>query len=480
MKIQSHKFKELSRKALQDQRLQENLRLIGTRFTALRELAFSALENGQELRGMARDVKEKSLANLPVILESLEENIDRAGGHLHWARNASEANEIVLNLARKYGVHSVVKGKSMVSEEIGLNGFLQKNGLQVWETDLGEFIIQLANEPPSHIVGPALHKNKREIAELFVKELGIAYTDDPQELAMAARRFLREKFLTADMGISGANIVVAETGSIVLLENEGNIRLTTTAPRVHVAITGIEKVVASLEDLAILLSILARSATGQDMAVYTSIITGPRKEDELDGPEGFHLILLDNGRSKIHSDPALRESLYCLRCGACLNTCPVYLKAGGHSYGWVYSGPMGLMFASQLLPPRLARQLPHASTLCGACRDVCPVKIDIPKVLLELRYRFGEGLEKDSRISFLDRFLPAAYAWVASQSTIYRLLSRAARKLRPLLCPGGHWLPFPPPFSGWTKKRTFPALGPAFFELWPGLKQELAKSRRRQ
>ncbi len=478
MRVRSHKFKELSRQALQDQRLQENLCVIGIRFSALRELAFSKLGNADELRTMARSVKENSLSNLPWILETLESNIQKAGGHLHWARNAKEANEIVLSLARKYDARTIVKGKSMVSEEIGLNRFLAKHGLQVWETDLGEFIIQLAHEPPSHIVGPALHKNRKQIAQLFAKNLGISYTEDPQELAMAARRFLRERFLTADMGISGANIVVAETGSIVLLENEGNIRLTTTIPRVHVAITGIEKVISTLEDLGILLSILARSATGQDMAVYTSIITGPRKEEELDGPEEFHLILLDNGRSKIYAHPVLRESLYCLRCGACLNSCPVYLKAGGHSYGWVYSGPMGLMFTSQLLPPRLARQLPHASTLCGACRDVCPVKIDIPKVLLELRARFMEGIEKDTGTTFLDRFLPQVYAWVISHPAVYSLLSRAARKLRPVLCPGGRWLPLLPPFSRWTRKRSFPALPSSFSQMWPDLKKKLMQSRR--
>lgn len=299
---------------------------------------------------MARDVKARALDNLPSLLETLEQNVIKAGGRVHWAADAREANKIILGLAMENNVKRVVKGKSMVSEEISVNQVLMAHGIDTWETGLGEFIIQLAGETPSHIVGPALHKNKQEIAHLYSETLGIPYTEEPEELTMVAREKLRQKFLTADMGISGANMAVAETGSIVLVENEGNIRFSTTMPRIHVALMGIEKVIATLEDMGIILSILARSASGQRMSVYTSIFTGPRRHDELDGPEQFHLVILDNGRSSVYQDPELREILRCIRCGACLNVCPVYLKVGGHSYGWVYFGPMGSVLAPQLLP----------------------------------------------------------------------------------------------------------------------------------
>ena len=273
----------------------------------------------------------------------------------------------------------------------------------MWETDLGEFIIQLAGEPPSHIIGPAVHKNKAQIADLFAEKLGVPRVETPKELTRIAREKLREKFVHADMGITGANAAVAETGSIVLLENEGNIRLSTTIPRIHVALMGIEKVIPTLDDLATLLALLPRSATGQKLSSYTTIITGPRRPGEADGPEEFHLILLDNGRSRILADPDRRECLYCVRCGCCLNTCPVYRKAGGHSYGWVYSGPIGAVLTPQLIPARLARDLPFASTLCGACGDVCPVKIPLPKLLLTMRQRITEDPNWDGGISPLQK-----------------------------------------------------------------------------
>ena len=476
MHVQAHRFKELAKKAIKDSRLQQNLRQIGETFRARREQAFSEVKDPEALKERARKLKERAIARLPLLLEELETKVKRAGGHVHWARDAREANALIIAIAEEAQVRSVVKGKSMVTEEIGLNTALQKHGIEVWETDLGEFIIQLAGEPPSHIIGPALHKNKEEIARLFSEKLGIPYTDDPRELTMAARRALRERFLKAGMGITGANMAVAQTGSVVVVENEGNIRFCSTIPRIHVSVMGIEKVVESLDDMAILLDVLPRSASGQRLSVYTSILTGPRRSNELDGPEEFHLILLDNKRTEIIRDPELRQILYCVRCGACLNVCPVYLKAGGHSYGWVYSGPMGSVLSALLLPDRLGRELPFASTLCGACRDVCPVKIDLPRLLMILRQRLAEEKGPEAGISFVQGLVSAAGCKVMARPTLYQFLSCALRppsKALHLLdergIPGlGHIIP-------WARCRNFPELKDPFSTKWPELKKELAK-----
>jgi L-lactate dehydrogenase complex protein LldF len=369
----------------------------------------------------------------------------------------------------------LVKGKSMVTEEIGLNEDLIGQGIEVWETDLGEFIIQLAGEPPSHIIGPAVHKNKAQIADLFAEKLGVPRVETPEELTRIAREKLREKFVHADMGITGANAAVAETGSIVLLENEGNIRLCTTIPRIHVALVGIEKVIPTLDDLATLLALLPRSATGQKLSSYTTIITGPRRPGEADGPEEFHLILLDNGRSRILADPDRRQCLYCVRCGCCLNTCPVYRKAGGHSYGWVYSGPIGAVLTPQLIPARLARDLPFASTLCGACGDVCPVKIPLPKLLLTMRQRITEDPNWDGGISPLQKLPVRLHGWLLTHPRIYHLAARAATWMTPLLAPSGEWYWLPPPVARWARKRHVPTLKRSFGDRWSTLRRELRK-----
>ena len=314
MELRAKEIKKKASEAARNEVLHQTLSSAGDRFVGLREAGFSQLNDPDGLRIRGRQVKERSFANLPRLLRLLEKKVTDAGGVVHWAEDASEARSIILDLAGRYGVKSVVKGKSMMTEEIGLNRAFSRKGIEVWETDLGEFIVQLADEIPSHIIAPAIHKNKEEVARLFSEKLGVPYTVNPEELTMVARRTLREKFLGADMGITGGNMAVAETGTLVLFENEGNIRMATSLPRVHVALIGIEKVVESWDDFGVLLTLLSRSAAGQKMPTYLSLITGPSKPGEHDGPEAFHLVLLDNGRSRIIGDEVFRDSLFCLRC----------------------------------------------------------------------------------------------------------------------------------------------------------------------
>lgn len=473
MKIRCLEFSERAKEALQDERLQRNLERIGVRFKTARDLAFAQLEDPESLRQRGRAIKEKAIANLPLLLETLERKVKEAGGIVHWARTSKEARAIVCQLAREKGVRTVVKGKSMVTEEISLNEALQSEGIEVWETDLGEFIIQLAGEPPSHIIGPAVHKSKEQISELFAQKLGVAEAQAPEELTKIAREKLREKFLGADMGVTGANAAVAETGSILLLENEGNIRMSVTVPRILVTVMGIEKVIATLDDLAVILALLPRSATGQKLSAYTTIITGPRLPGELDGPEEFHLVLLDNGRTGILADPDRRESLFCLRCGSCLNVCPVYRKVGGHAYGWVYSGPIGAVLTPQLIPSRLARDLPFASTLCGACAEVCPVKIDLPKLLLVMRQRLAEDPNFDGGLPLLPRLASKAYGWLLTKPRLYRLAAAGARVCSRALEEDGRWKWLPPPVRRWGKMREIPPIQMPFSQRWKSLRREL-------
>src|SRR5947209_4732285 len=337
-------------------------RLTSTLMAANRR-GYAALPDSEKLRDHAKRIKEHTLANLDKYLEQLEASVQRNGGQVHWASTAEEARQTVLQIAKQSNCKQAVKSKSMTSEEIHLNAALEASGIEVTETDFGEFIIQLAGERPSHLVAPAVHHTRESIARILSKEVGKRLPDDPQLLAQTGRRLLREKFRAADLGITGANFAVAETGTIVLVTNEGNGRLTTTCPRVHVALMGMEKVLPRLADLPVFLKLLARAATGQPLSVYTTLITGPRRAGERDGPEEFHLVLLDNGRSRILATP-FRESLQCIRCGACLNACPVYRRIGGHAYGGVYSGPIGSVLTPLYDSVRDNPDLPHASSLC--------------------------------------------------------------------------------------------------------------------
>src|SRR5690349_20970103 len=388
--IVSTPLRERATKALGDRFLHEALDIATTKFITLRREAFGAFPEGERLRDRARAIKEATLQRLDEHLERLVANVERLGGRVHFAATADEARRIILDIAARTGTRMAVKSKSMATEEIHLNDALQAAGVTPVETDLGEYIIQLAHERPSHIIAPAIHKTKGQVAELFSRELKRpGLPADPEVLTKIAREELREKFLQADMGITGANFAVADTGTVVLVTNEGNGRMATSLPRVHVAVMGVEKIIPSMTDLAVFLAILAKSATGQKLSVYTTLVQGPRRPGELEGPDEFHLVLLDNGRIAQLAG-TLRESLYCLRCGACLNVCPVYRRIGGHAYGSPYPGPIGSIVSPNLFGSAAAH-LPFASTLCGACRDICPVKIDIPRILLHLRWKEGLG-----------------------------------------------------------------------------------------
>jgi L-lactate dehydrogenase complex protein LldF len=447
-----HDFLNAAQQALADPPLQAALVRLTSTLMAGNRRGYAALADIDALRDHAKRIKEHTLAHLDRYLEQLEASVQKNGGRVHWANNAEEARRIVLDIAQHTNSRRIVKSKSMTSEEIHLNPALEAAGMEVTETDFGEFIIQLAGERPSHIVAPAVHHTRESIARVLSKYSGESLPDDPQSLAKAGRRLLREKFARADMGISGVNFAVAETGTIVLISNEGNARLTTTCPRIHVAIMGIEKVLPRWIDLPVFLKLLARAATGQPLSVYTSIITGPRRAGEKDGPEEFHLVLLDNGRSRLLAPP-FRESLQCIRCGACLNACPVYRRIGGHAYGGVYSGPIGSILTPLYDSVADNPHLPHVSSLCGACQAACPVKINIPHMLIGLRELQTHEKGK-SRWEKLAYRLSCA---VLSRPWLYRLALRCARLvLRPLARDG--WLRrLPGPGVAWTSTRDFPA-----------------------
>jgi L-lactate dehydrogenase complex protein LldF len=446
-----HDFLGAAAEALQDPRLQLALGRLSDTLLAANRRGYAALPDSDRLRDHAKRIKEHTLAHLDRYLEQLETSVHKLGGHLHWAADAEEARRIVVEIARKAGCRRAVKSKSMTSEEVHLNPALEAAGIEVAETDFGEFIIQLAGERPSHIVAPAVHHTRESISKLLSDHLGTAIPDDPATLALTGRRVLREKFRRSDLGITGANFAVAETGTVVLITNEGNGRLTTTCPRVHVALMGMEKVIPRLADLPVFLKLLARAATGQTLSVYTTILTGPRRPGDLDGPEEFHLVLLDNGRSKVLATP-FRESLQCIRCGACLNACPVYRRIGGHAYGGVYSGPIGSILTPLYDSVSANPHLPHASSLCGACQAACPVRINIPHMLIGLR-----ELQHHEAKSRWEALAYRAWAQVLKRPWLYRLATRIARAaLRPWA--KGGWLShLPGPGGGWTAVRDFPA-----------------------
>ena len=448
-------FAENARAALGDEQLRGALRHATTLFAKRRREAAASLSNWEDLRNEARAIKDEVLLHLDRYLETFVSSAESRGARVHWARDATEANEIICRLTVERGARNVVKSKSMTTEEIHLNAALERAGMRVVETDLGEYIIQLAGEMPSHIIAPAIHKTKRQVAQLFTTELGIPPTDDIGELTSTARHTLRGRFASADVGISGVNFGISETGTIVIVENEGNIRLTTSLPRTHIAVMGIEKLLPRFADLDVFLKLLPRSGTGQALSTYQSFITGTKRNAEDEGPEELHIILLDNGRSRMLAHPVTRQSLACIRCGACLNVCPVYQQIGGHAYGSVYPGPIGSVITPQLIGIEKAAQLPYASTLCGACREVCPVKIDIPRLLLHLR---GEISSRQKANHTRERWAFKLWTAIMLRPWLYEKTAVTARLFQ-------RW--FKPPLKPWTNGRDLrPIEEESFRERW--------------
>jgi L-lactate dehydrogenase complex protein LldF len=411
-------------------------------------------------RDIARKIKQEAIGRLDELLIELKERLEVNGCKVFVAADAKMARDYIVELARAHEVRRAVKGKSMTTEEIELNPALEQAGVEVLETDLGEYIVQLRGEKPSHIITPAIHLSKEDIGKTFSERLNVPYTSQPEQLTALARERLRARFLTAEMGITGVNFAIAETGTLVLVENEGNGRMSSTLPEILVTIMGIEKVIPRLEDLPHFLEILARSSTGQKLTCYTNLINGPRRGGEVDGPREVHVLMLDNGRSTLLADPVLREALYCLRCGACLNVCPVYRRIGGHAYGVTYSGPIGAVISPNLFGS-IAAQLPFASTLCGACRDICPLKINIPRLLLHLRWKENLGIGSPgvvfTRDSARSRKGISRFAGLALRPRLMRLMLKTGALLTRPFARDGYLRWIPGPFGSWTRDRDFPA-----------------------
>ncbi|MEX2177053.1 MAG: LutB/LldF family L-lactate oxidation iron-sulfur protein [Pirellulaceae bacterium] len=458
-----HEFLEASAQALANPGLQQILGTLGDTLGQRNRDAWDALPGADQIRERARAIKDETLAELDRHLATLEQSVQSRGGRVHWADDAGEACRIVVELIQQRSATKVVKSKSMTTEEIHLNPALEAAGIEAVETDLGEYIIQLAGHRPSHIVGPALHLSAAEVAEILSKPAGRRLPVERETLAGFARQALRQKFAEAEVGISGVNFAIAETGSIALVTNEGNGRLTCALPKYHIAIMGMEKVIPKLADLPYFLKVLARAATGQKLSVYTQIITGPRQAGELDGPEEFHLVILDNGRSRILGSP-LRESLFCIRCGACLNACPIYRSVGGHAYGGVYSGPIGAVLTPLYDGLAANHHLPHASSLCGACQAACPVKIHIPDMLIQLREQLHHEPGQASR---LESLAYRAWAGMLRRPWLYRLATwLASRSIGRWKRQSPWFTRLPGKLGGWTQKRDFPAPAATRFRDW--------------
>ncbi len=449
-------FKKNISKALGNHRLRTNLKSAMDGLMTKRRNIFKDDDAFQRLRGVGNAIKTNAMLRLPGLLEQLENQCKRNGIQVHWAETTDDACRLTLDIMRQHGATSLIKGKSRVSEEMHLNQYLEKNGIDAVETDLGEFIIQLEGETPSHIIAPAIHKNKDEVARIFHDKIpGTPYTEVVEELNSIARKTLRKKFFDGKIGLSGVNFAVAETGTLCLVENEGNGRMCTTVPQVHIAVMGIEKVIERLDEIPPLMRLLTGSATGQVISTYFNLITSPRKPGEKDGPKEVHLILLDNGRSRILADPELRQTLFCIRCGTCLNHCPVYTRLGGHAYGFVYPGPIGKILTPQLEGLDAAGDLATASTLCNACQEVCPVKIPIPQLIRRMRDESracsGSSAVKGSgsKQNIIETAVWKLWTLVNTQRHLNRLNAMALGLL-------GGLLPRIGPLKAWTMVRSRP------------------------
>ncbi|MGH1143618.1 LutB/LldF family L-lactate oxidation iron-sulfur protein [Bacillus pseudomycoides] len=454
-------FLERVDKAIHDSQMRSAVPFTQDRLRMGREQATHELGNLEEWREAASEIRMHTIENLDSYLEQLATNVRENGGHVHFAFKAEDAVLYVSEIVRKKGAKTIIKSKSMVSEEIHLNKNLEEMGVKVVESDLGEYIIQLAGEAPSHLIAPAIHKTKEQVAELFSKEAGREIPVDTNQLLQFAREQLRKEFLEADIGISGCNFAVAESGSVVLISNEGNARLTTTLPKVHIAIMGMERLVPTWQDLDVVVSMLTRSATGQKITSYVTGINGPRLPEDMDGPEEFHLIILDNGRSNILGT-AYQEVLKCIRCGACVNVCPVYRNIGGHAYGSTYSGPIGAVLAPLLEGYVELKELPFASSLCGACTDVCPVRIPLHDLLIEHR-------KDEVEQGFVTKFEQLAFkgfSFMASHPFVYEKAVKMARTGLSIFAKDGYIANGPGPLKGWTESRDFPKPAKQSFRDW--------------
>ena len=466
MEISTENYKTEAEKAIKNPVLQDALAGLQDRLGEETAAAYANLPEGPGLRLKGHDIRVKAIEDLDLLLVELAENVRKFGGHVFFAEHGRAAVDYCLKIAEKNRVKSIVKGKSMVTEEIDLNRSLIASGIEVVESDLGEYIIQLADEHPSHIIAPAIHKTRDDIGRLFSDKLGMAYTNDPTSLTLSARGALRAKFLAADMGISGCNLACAETGHITTVSNEGNIRMSSTMPRIHMAFMGMERVAARLEDHDVLLRLLCRGAAAQKMATYVSYVAGPASHGQADGPEEFHLVIIDNGRTRILADHNFREMLCCIRCAACLNVCPVYRKIGGHSYGYAYSGPVGAVVTPLLVGINRAEDLCMGETLCGACKEACPVNIDIPRMILELRAKLTEGDRQWGVRKRVGTEKVVYWAWsrLIESPGIYDLalrLGALAQRVLPIRKGMIRWLPAP--MNGWTKYRDLKPLAPESF-----------------
>ncbi len=453
-------FPILAKQSMGDAQLRQNVRHATNMIRGRRKLVVDEMPDWQELREAGRRIKEHTLEYLDQYLEQFEDACTKAGGHVHWAQDADEANRIIVELIAAKGESEIIKVKTMTSDETRLNSALERAGITPFETDLADLIIQLGEDRPSHIVVPALHKNRYQIREIFLDKMGLKHLgDEPRDLAEAARRFLREKFLRVRVGFSGANFAVAKTGSLCVVESEGNGRMCLTLPRVLISLVGIEKLVPTFRDLEVFLQLLPRSATGERMNPYTSIWTGVEPGD---GPEEFHVVLLDNGRTQVLADKEGRQTLNCIRCGACLNACPVYKQTGGHAYGSVYGGPIGAILTPQLQSMEHSQTLPYASSLCGACYEVCPVKINIPEVLIHLRTKVVERGDAPA----LERLAMNAAGAALSHSSLLEAGQAMARLGQKPFEVDGVISRLPGMLAGWTAARDLMPIPAQSFRQW--------------
>ncbi len=465
--MRTREFRTLAEKACQDEKLIKAVTKASYQFESKMHAAFDEYPQGDSVKARVAAAKAEVVENMPEMLARFEQELLKHGVQVHWAVDGRQACEIVVALAKEHGVKTVVKGKSMLGEEIGINHALEAAGIVSLETDLGEYIVQLAGETPSHITAPCLHKSKQDISELFAEKLGES-SENAEELTYIARRKLRKAFLSAEMGITGANIGIAETGTLVIVENEGNIRMSTTCPPLHVALVGIEKLVPRPENAADILRLLARSGTGQKMSSYVSFLSGPKAENERDGAREMHVVMVDNRRSKILEDPEMREVLQCIRCGSCATMCPVYRALGGHAYAWTYSGPIGTLLATTMYGLDEAGDLVRACTKCGVCAESCPGGIDHPKLFQILRNRMAARACGAEAVALDGYGLALRFPW------LYRLGVRLIR----LLDPGMKLiqkLPDADAVRRWAKERKLPEFKTPFATLWARMQRDKRK-----